>query len=199
MQAAIQAPVILMSQRRQAQRDRLCSEHDCEVNHQAELEIMQLHTKLDDLRQARWDELLRLQREQLALLAELAKHGERRPPRTGGDCFGATTTAVVPVVLPLALVLPVAPVYSVFGLACGDADARLPTGDLFSRPSGKPAVRGAESTHGGTTYGGVRRLLDSAQTCWTAPRQTTARRSCRAHHPRPPAARTPGLASPRSG
>ncbi len=75
MLAAIQAPVILMSQNRQAQRDRLSSEHDYEVNLKAELEIMQLHTKLDDLRQARWDELLRLQREQLALLAELAKHG----------------------------------------------------------------------------------------------------------------------------
>jgi uncharacterized membrane protein len=75
MLAAIQAPVILMSQNRQAQRDRLSSEHDYEVNLKAELEIMQLHAKLDDLRQARWDELLGLQREQLALLAALAKRG----------------------------------------------------------------------------------------------------------------------------
>ena len=71
MLAAIQAPVILMSQNRQGQKDRLHAEHDYEVNLKAELEIMLLHQKLDDLRQTQWAELLDLQQQQLALLAGL--------------------------------------------------------------------------------------------------------------------------------
>ncbi len=71
MLAAIQAPVILMSQNRQAQKDRINAEHDYEVNLKAELEIMLLHDKLDTLRETQWQELLRIQREQLDLLAAL--------------------------------------------------------------------------------------------------------------------------------
>jgi len=48
--AAIQAPVIMMSQNRQAARDRLQAGHDYEVNLKAEIEIMALHDKLDALR-----------------------------------------------------------------------------------------------------------------------------------------------------
>jgi uncharacterized membrane protein len=48
--AAIQAPVILMSQNRQAARDRLAAEHDYEVNLKAEIEIAALHEKLDQIR-----------------------------------------------------------------------------------------------------------------------------------------------------
>ena len=44
--AAIQAPVILMSQNRQAARDRRAAEHDYRVNLRAELEIMRLHDRL---------------------------------------------------------------------------------------------------------------------------------------------------------
>lgn len=51
MVAAIQAPVIMMSQNRQAAKDREVAAHDYEVNLKAELEIMSLHEKLDDLRQ----------------------------------------------------------------------------------------------------------------------------------------------------
>ena len=51
MVAAIQAPVIMMSQNRQAEKDREAAGHDYEVNLKAELEIMSLHEKLDDLRQ----------------------------------------------------------------------------------------------------------------------------------------------------
>jgi uncharacterized membrane protein len=72
MLAAIQAPVILMSQNRQAQKDRLSAAHDYEVNLKAELEIMLLHEKIDQLRQTQWAELLHLQRQQLDLLAALA-------------------------------------------------------------------------------------------------------------------------------
>ena len=52
MLAAIQAPIIMMSQNRQAARDRLQAEQDFEINLKAELEIMALHAKLDRLRAA---------------------------------------------------------------------------------------------------------------------------------------------------
>jgi uncharacterized membrane protein len=71
MLAAIQAPIILMSQNRQAQKDRLSVEHDYEVNLKAELEIMLLHQKIDALRETQWQELMAVQRDQLRLLAEL--------------------------------------------------------------------------------------------------------------------------------
>ncbi|WP_334176267.1 DUF1003 domain-containing protein [Pseudoxanthobacter sp.] len=48
--AAVQAPIIMMSQNRQAQKDRMAAAHDYEVNLKAELEIMALHDKLDQLR-----------------------------------------------------------------------------------------------------------------------------------------------------
>jgi uncharacterized membrane protein len=79
MLAAIQAPIILMSQNRQSQKDRLSAEHDYEVNLKAELEITLLHEKIDALRQTQWSELLELQREQLGLLAALG--GSAPTPR----------------------------------------------------------------------------------------------------------------------
>lgn len=69
MLAAIQAPIILMSQNRQSEKDRLNAEHDYEVNLKAELDIMLLHEKIDLLRDKQWNELLDIQREQLNLLA----------------------------------------------------------------------------------------------------------------------------------
>lgn len=50
MVAAFQAPVIMMSQNRQTDRDRLDAAHDYEVNLKSEIEIMALHEKLDELR-----------------------------------------------------------------------------------------------------------------------------------------------------
>ena len=50
MIAAFQAPVIMMSQNRQAAKDRAAAAHDYEVNLKAELEIMALHEKIDDIR-----------------------------------------------------------------------------------------------------------------------------------------------------
>src|SRR4051794_32063123 len=50
MVAALQAPVILMSQNRQAARDRLAASLDYEINLKAEVEIMALHDKLDRIR-----------------------------------------------------------------------------------------------------------------------------------------------------
>jgi uncharacterized membrane protein len=47
--AAIQAPIIMMSQNRQANKDRIAASHDYEVNLRAELEIIRLHEKLNHL------------------------------------------------------------------------------------------------------------------------------------------------------
>lgn len=73
MLAAIQAPIILMSQNRQAYKDRLSAEHDYEVNLKAEIEIMALHEKIDLLRDKQWSELISIQQEQLKLLSQLTK------------------------------------------------------------------------------------------------------------------------------
>lgn len=50
MVAALQAPVIMMSQNRQTEHDRMDAAHDYEVNLKAEIEIMALHEKFDDMR-----------------------------------------------------------------------------------------------------------------------------------------------------
>jgi uncharacterized membrane protein len=73
MLAAIQAPIILMSQNRQAYKDRLSADHDYEVNLKAELEIMTLHEKIDSLKDKQWGELISIQQEQLRLLGQLTK------------------------------------------------------------------------------------------------------------------------------
>lgn len=57
--AAIQAPIIMMSQNRQAAKDRLQASHDYEVNLKAEIEIMALHEKMDELRQKDLQDLIR--------------------------------------------------------------------------------------------------------------------------------------------
>jgi uncharacterized membrane protein/uncharacterized membrane protein YeaQ/YmgE (transglycosylase-associated protein family) len=75
MLAAFQAPVILMSQSRQAAKDRLDAAHDYEVNLKAEIEIRTLHDKLDELRQHDWNLLLTIQQEQIDLLRRLAGVG----------------------------------------------------------------------------------------------------------------------------
>ena len=69
--AAAQAPVILMSQNRQAEKDRLHAKLDYEVNLKAEVEILALHEKLDELRDRAWRDLLEMQQRQLALLEKL--------------------------------------------------------------------------------------------------------------------------------
>jgi uncharacterized membrane protein len=73
MLAALQAPIIMMSQNRQAARDRLAAGLDYEVNLKAELEIMELHEKLDRIRSQHLEELLRTQQTQLQLLARLVE------------------------------------------------------------------------------------------------------------------------------
>ena len=73
MLAALQAPVIMMSQNRQAAKDRLDAQHDYEINTKAELEILALHSKLDNLREQQWVRLIELQERQLAILSKLGE------------------------------------------------------------------------------------------------------------------------------
>ena len=70
--AAIQAPVIMMSQNRQEAKDRMRAEHDYQVNLKAEIEIRQLHTKIDQLTHHSWQRLLEIQRVQIDLMEEMA-------------------------------------------------------------------------------------------------------------------------------
>jgi len=71
--AAIQAPVIMMSQNRKEAKDRLRSENDYKVNLKAELEIRILHEKIDNLIQHQWQRLLEIQQLQLDLMEERKK------------------------------------------------------------------------------------------------------------------------------
>lgn len=71
MLAALQAPIIMMSQNRQSAKDRAAAQHDYEVNLKAELEIMTLHEKLDLVRSEQLTQLIQKQEEQMKLLAQL--------------------------------------------------------------------------------------------------------------------------------
>ena len=73
MVAALQAPIIMMSQNRQSDKDRSDAAHDYEVNLKAEIEIMALHDKLDALRSQDIEAVLARQQEQLDLLTALVK------------------------------------------------------------------------------------------------------------------------------
>jgi len=69
--AAIQAPIIMMSQNRQEAKDRLRASHDYQINLKAELEIRQLHQKLDHLLSRQWERLVEIQEVQIELLNEM--------------------------------------------------------------------------------------------------------------------------------
>ncbi|MEP7234916.1 MAG: DUF1003 domain-containing protein [Ignavibacteriota bacterium] len=71
MLAALQAPVIMMSQNRQATRDRLDATNDYQVNLKSELEILDLHRKMDLLRDEQWVQLIELQNKQIEMLMKL--------------------------------------------------------------------------------------------------------------------------------
>ena len=75
--AALQAPVIMMSQRRQESRDRLRAENDYKVNLKAELEIRQLHEKIDHQLSRQWERLAEMQQIQIDLLEEQAERKGR--------------------------------------------------------------------------------------------------------------------------
>jgi uncharacterized membrane protein len=75
MLASVQAPVIMMSQNRQTAKDREAAAHDYEVNLKAELEIMSLHEKVDDLRIRQLSEhFTRIEARLEEISLRLAKH-----------------------------------------------------------------------------------------------------------------------------
>jgi uncharacterized membrane protein len=76
--AAIQAPIIMMSQNRQEAKDRLHADYDYRVNLKAELEIRHLQEKMDHLLKQQWQHLLEIQQIQMELLQDISrtKRGE---------------------------------------------------------------------------------------------------------------------------
>ncbi len=75
--AALQAPVIMMSQRRQEEKDRLHALNDYKVNLKAELEIRHLHEKVDHLLNRQWERLTEIQQIQIEMMLEQAKAATR--------------------------------------------------------------------------------------------------------------------------
>jgi uncharacterized membrane protein len=71
--AAVQAPIIMMSQKRQEAKDRLRSQSDYRVNLKAELEIRHLHDKIDHLLTDQWDRLAEIQQLQIEMLQEIGR------------------------------------------------------------------------------------------------------------------------------
>ena len=77
--AALQAPVIMMSQNRQGIKDREAADHDYIVNLRAELEIMHLHDKLDSMRSGDLERMIKAQNETLELLrGQVAELGAKK-------------------------------------------------------------------------------------------------------------------------
>ncbi|MEZ5935762.1 MAG: DUF1003 domain-containing protein [Alphaproteobacteria bacterium] len=74
--AAIQAPLIMMSQHRQEAKDRLRSENDYRINLKAELEIRHLHEKLDHLLVRQWQRLAEIQQIQLEIMEDLDRRAK---------------------------------------------------------------------------------------------------------------------------
>jgi uncharacterized membrane protein len=71
--ASLQAPIIMMSQNRQEEKDRMRNEHDYQVNLKAELEIRELHLKIDQLMTQHWQRLIEIQEIQIEILNEQTK------------------------------------------------------------------------------------------------------------------------------
>ncbi len=76
--AAVQAPVIMMSQNRQEAKDRLRAEHDYRVNLKAELEVRHLNAKFDLLLTHQWQRLMEIQQIQLEIMEEVGERGTGR-------------------------------------------------------------------------------------------------------------------------
>jgi uncharacterized membrane protein len=76
MLAAIQAPIIMMSQNRSAARDRLQAESDFKVNLKAEIEVRALTEKVDQLLHNQWVRMMEIQQIQMEMLEDLASRGK---------------------------------------------------------------------------------------------------------------------------
>ena len=72
--AAIQAPIIVMSQNRQAKKDSVRAEHDFKVDMKAEIEIRHLNSKIDQLLSTQWERLLEIQEIQMELMQDNLKN-----------------------------------------------------------------------------------------------------------------------------
>jgi uncharacterized membrane protein len=82
--AAIQAPVIMMSQNRQEEKDRKRNENDYVVNLKAEIEIRTLHQKIDLLMQEQFKKLIESQAEQIKLLQSIIRENAKQNNNKGG-------------------------------------------------------------------------------------------------------------------
>ena len=82
--AAIQAPVIMMSQNRQTVSDRMDAQHDYEVNMKTELEVLALHTKLDELREQRLQQIAEALRHQNEILERIEARLNENPTGNSG-------------------------------------------------------------------------------------------------------------------
>ena len=69
--AAIQAPIIMMSQNRQEKKDRMHSENDYKINLKSEIEIRTLHEKVDHLLLDQWSKMMKIQELQIEILEEI--------------------------------------------------------------------------------------------------------------------------------
>src|SRR6266508_2298401 len=81
-QAAYSAPIIMMSQNRQSEKDHQQAKNDYEVNLKAELEIMQLHEKFNELRDFLWVDLVCMQQQQIEMLERLVAEDSALAPAT---------------------------------------------------------------------------------------------------------------------
>jgi uncharacterized membrane protein len=77
----VQAPVIMMSQNRQAARDRFDAQQDYQVNVRAEMQISELHVKLDEARNVDWQAVIALQRQHLDVLERIQRSLEDKEQR----------------------------------------------------------------------------------------------------------------------
>ena len=82
--AALQAPVIMMSQNRQVAKDRLMASNDYEVNIRAEMELTRLHARFDELRERDWQALVEMQRRQIGLLEGIVRSLSSDPQGEAG-------------------------------------------------------------------------------------------------------------------
>ena len=83
--AAIQAPVIMMSQKRQDEKDRQRSFNDYRVNLKAELEIRHLHEKIDYLISRQWQRQSEIQQVQIDMLHQGVRHKKTKMPKAIND------------------------------------------------------------------------------------------------------------------
>lgn len=91
--AAIQAPIIMMSQNRQEKKDRIRSENDYKINLKSEIEIRTLHEKVDHLLLDQWSKMMEIQEMQIEALEEIRNKVNQRQDLPETDTGSNTTAA----------------------------------------------------------------------------------------------------------